>query len=378
MDKYSFQKQSATIDAMRIPMVILVICIHFNIICYPLVSHGEIVQFELTWVQYPITLFSEVLGRLAVPFFFLTSGYFFFFKDTTFSKRIYSGKVKKRFKSLFIPYVVWWLVAGLLTFIFAKAHLVGNINLKDFIAGFWLNPNTDLCLTNSINTPLDGPLWFLRDLMVTMLLSPIIYYVLKDKMVGCIILLSAIILFLAFGWFGLPQYFIPGISFPCLLFFSIGAYWGIHKTNILNYVYERRLVLVSISLLLIILDLCLSFYNNPLTWSTSLVQNNFVHNAMIVVCTPTAFLLGAICEPKMGWSRRFSSSSFTIFALHKIIILPMGYVLVYILHTDSHISAASALTYYFGIILLAAVIGILFYKIVALNKVSKLLFTGGR
>lgn len=363
---------------MRIPMTFLVICIHFNILSYPLVSHGEIIQYDTTWVQYPITFFSEVIGRLAVPFFFLTSGYFFFLKDKTFTKESYFAKLKKRFHSLFIPYVAWWVVAGLLTFIMAKAHLVGNLSITDFIYGVWCNPNGSMFFATSINTPLDGPLWFLRDLMVTMVLSPLIYVLIKNRLSGITVLSVASLFYIISGALKLPQYFAPGLSYPCLLFFGWGAFFGLHKINFLNLFYKFKWIIIPISIGLMVTDLSMSSYIEPFTWSTHLEQNDMIHNAMIFSSVPLCFLLGGILEPKMKLSKKLSSSSFTIFALHKIIILPLGYVVVFVLYTGNEIPATISLLYYFGIIFLAFIIGICAYQIISMNKLLNKVLTGGR
>lgn len=378
MTKFSSENLSHTIDVMRIPMTILVICIHFNILCYPLVSHGEIIQYDTTWVQYPITFFSEIIGRLAVPFFFLTSGYFFFLKDTIFTKESYVAKLRKRFNSLFIPYVAWWIVAGVLTLIFAEARLVGSISILDFLFGLWCTPHGNLFFSTSINVPLDGPLWFLRDLMVTMILSPLIYVLIKDKFLGSLILTGCSLMYLFFGAFNLPQYFAPGLSYPCLLFFGWGALFGLHKINFLNLFYKIRLIIIPISVCLMALDLYLSSYIAPFTWGTHLEQNEMIHNAMILTSVPFCFLIGGLLGPKMQLSKKLSSSSFTIFALHKIIILPLGYIVVFIFHTSKEISATTSLLYYFGIIFLALLFGLVVYKIISMNKVLNKVLTGGR
>lgn len=378
MNKYTTDDLSRTIDAMRIPMTILVICIHFNIISYPLVSHGEIIQYDTSWVQYVITFFSEVIGRLAVPFFFFTSGYFFFLKDKSFTMSAYLAKMRKRFSSLFVPYIMWWIIAGVLIFIMAKAHLVGDITIKGFLCGLWCNPDSNLLLSTSINTPLDGPLWFLRDLMVTMCLSPIIYATIKNKTIGLIFLLITSVAYVLFGAFDLPQYFLPGLSFPCLLFFGWGAYFGLHKINFLNIFYHLKYGIIPLALALMSLDLFTSSYSQPLTWSTHFIQNDMIHNAMILVAVPFLFLVGAACEPKMNISKKLSSSSFTIFALHKIIILPLGYILIYILHIGNEIPSTLSLIFYLGIIFMAFVIGVIVNTIITKYGITKKLFTGGR
>ena len=71
---------------------------------------GSIVEESGTSL-YEIFRFSFVEGiaRIGVPLFFFISGFLFFYYDD-FSKNVYLGKIKKRFKSLVVPYIFWNLV----------------------------------------------------------------------------------------------------------------------------------------------------------------------------------------------------------------------------------------------------------------------------
>ena len=55
-------------------------------------------------------LFSEGICRVAVPIFFLVSGYLFFVKLEEWNTNIWIDKLKKRVKTLLIPYVLWNLI----------------------------------------------------------------------------------------------------------------------------------------------------------------------------------------------------------------------------------------------------------------------------
>lgn len=377
MDRYTLQDQSRAIDALRFPMTILVVCIHFNILLYPLVSHGEIIQYDLTWVKYPITLFSEVLGRIAVPFFFLISGYFFFFKETKFTIEIYKRKIKRRFYTLFIPYTAWWFLAGVLNIILSKYKLAYSVSLNEFLIGFWYTNGTDLILTTSINTPLNGPLWFIRDLMVIILMSPIIFFTIRNRKSSATFILLFTFLYVFVGGNNLPQYIVPGMSIPCMLFFSIGAYFGWHKLNILNLVYRWRWGLISLTILFLVLDTCITRYENPLTWNTHLDQNGYVHHTLILFGVFAALFVGTFFY-KSKLFPKLSSSSFVLFALHKPIIIPIGYIVVHLLHIEDSISPIMALALYWGVILLISLVGAAVYKIIAKDKIILKILSGGR
>lgn len=376
-DRYTLQEQSRAIDALRFPMTILVVCIHFNILLYPLVSHGEIIQYNLTWVQYPITLFSEVLGRIAVPFFFLISGYFFFFKEKRFTTEVYVRKVKRRFFTLLIPYIAWWFLAGVFNIILSKYKLAYPVSLNDFLIGVWYTKGADSILTTSINTPLNGPLWFVRDLMVMVLLSPIVFFTIRNRNKSAIFILFFALLYVFVGGNDLPQYIVPGLSIPCILFFSIGAYFGWHKLNFLNLVYRWRWGLIPLTTILLVLDTCITGYENPVSWNSHLVQNGYLHHTLILFGVISSVYMGTYIS-KSKLFLRLSSSSFVLFALHKPIILPVGYIVVRFLNIESFISPIMAFALYTGVILFMSFVGVTVYKIIALDKTLLNVLSGGR
>lgn len=51
---------------------------------------------------------ANLIGSIAVPVFFIISGYFFF--TSSWSIKTYFSKLRKRFRTLFIPYIAWILI----------------------------------------------------------------------------------------------------------------------------------------------------------------------------------------------------------------------------------------------------------------------------
>lgn len=85
----------------------------------------------------------------------------------------YLRKTKSRVRSLLVPYLLW-NAAGCVIFLikvygfgYPGSGIVddGRIDIPMLLRGFW-------CVGNEY--PFDSPLWFIRDLFVISLLSPII------------------------------------------------------------------------------------------------------------------------------------------------------------------------------------------------------------
>lgn len=119
---------------------------------------------------------------IAVPLFYLISGYLFFLK---MPEGIHSipGKLRKRVRTLLIPYII----ANILTFAFYVALniLIWEVPSLGSIVNFRVLDEAvengvwdTLCLV-FINPPIAFQLWFVRDLMVAMICSPLLYAIIK-------------------------------------------------------------------------------------------------------------------------------------------------------------------------------------------------------
>ena len=145
MNGKSDTMQYEVMKRVRLPLIILVTYAH---------SYGAIREgyslLASAWDAYEILkiLVSQTLVKVAVPAFFVMSGYLFFANVEKFTKEVYWQKLRRRIKTLLIPYIIWNLL------MVAKLR---DISLDTFL------------------TPANMPLWFLRDLMIVSLATPIIY-----------------------------------------------------------------------------------------------------------------------------------------------------------------------------------------------------------
>ena len=171
------QLQSSTIDLLRFPLAIMVIFIHMN----PKVINFLEADFNLISGHGIYNLIgivcSHTLTSIAVPTFFLISGFLFFVNFPKWSWEGYRSKLKSRLKTLVIPYFLWNAIPFILIVISMLAGILLKGNSTDGVYTFitekswhifydchewgttrinWLGEN--LRMTG----PLDLPLWFLR------------------------------------------------------------------------------------------------------------------------------------------------------------------------------------------------------------------------
>ena len=230
-----FNRDSKVINSIRFPLACMVVILH----SYVAVQGFHISQLEwinLTGVEtYSLVgiTFSLVLTQVAVPLFFFISGYLFYRGLTNWSWEIYFDKLKRRIRTLIIPYFVWntiqaIIIIGILFFAYILFNKpVGRIsdwfqNVGGFWGIYWANDATATIKENifgwiSYKTyPLLVPMWFIRDLMLVVVLSPILWYFLKKT-------LSLFLVLTAFFWIIGTGTNIPGLSFNSILFFSMGG-----------------------------------------------------------------------------------------------------------------------------------------------------------
>ena len=159
------------------------------------------------------TFWSIGIGQIAVPGFFLLSSYLFF-RNFELSKLI--GKWKSRLFSVAIPYAVWNVLYYLGYVIATRLPMVERVVGKEPIP-FHIEEMTNAILRYSY-----APIfWYLFQLILLLVLAPVIYGLVKQKVVG-ICYLALLITALYKGW---------GCGYPntdALFYFSFAAFMAVH------------------------------------------------------------------------------------------------------------------------------------------------------
>lgn len=143
---------------------------------------GVIFEYNLSNVPFYANLrllISDLIATIAVPLFFLISGYLFFIGVKSFSLKVYRNKIKKRIKTLFAPYMIWniiYIIFFLMAQIFFSNYMSGSNKLiLDYTIKDWIRAFYDGC----DGYPMCVPFWYVRDLMVVILLSPLLFFLIK-------------------------------------------------------------------------------------------------------------------------------------------------------------------------------------------------------
>lgn len=325
------QWQSAIIDLLRFPLAIMVVFIHMN----PNVINLIEADFSLlsghgVYNVIGIVL-SHVLTHIAVPTFYLISGFLFFINFQEWSWEGYRKKMKSRVKTLLIPYILWNITPIILTIllifggVILKGNPVENIHLYISNISWHIFYDCHEWGTTRVNWlgehlrmtgPYDLPLWFLRDLIVVSTLTPLIYYAIKK-------LKWYIIAMLFVAYISRIWTLLPGFHITAFFYFTTGAYLALNKVNIIQFVNKYKHFLIPTSAILLILSTIFDGAN------TVIGQNIYP----FFICTGVfaAFLLASICIRRyhIQPNKLLVSSCFFIYAIHGISFPIIGSPLSY-------------------------------------------------
>ncbi len=301
-------------------------------------------------------LFSEVLGRLAVPLFFLMSGYLFFYK-TDFDINTYKRKLKSRFRTLLIPYILWNAAWMILLFITGRQPLDLGYIISCFVG--------QIDSTGTMAYPIAYQFWFIRDLMVAVMFTPLIYWFIKHtNTIGVLIIGLCWLLKLK-----IPTLCMYGFSSEAWFFFMLGAYFSINKKNILNEISLFGKWIYIAYTIIAIADVV----------TKGLDGNSYVHKIGI--------LLGIICCLKLAEflieSRNVNMPQFLVTASFFVFAVHDRWILTFVRKAANTIFAPtgdfSMVLLYFAEVVATILISLLIYYV--LRKIAPqftMVITGGR
>lgn len=267
------------------------------------------------WFEDGMSLFTEI----AIPYFFIVSGYFFFRGDFTDAGN-YKKMIIKKYRTLLIPFLIWNVV-GMFALWYTNRDSIGD--------------SFETCAQNLAQSKWYGPLWYVRDLMVLMALAPLYSWVFKlDNKIVYLALLT----FCIYYWYPVDISF---LSSEGILFFLLG---GCLQKNQSLVAKEMRPTF-SASLLLIWLFLCFS----------KLASTNLAIHKLNTVLGIVVFwqLLNILIRKMRGRKLIVVEFSFLIYVLHFNIQKAMKSVLGYYFHGND---IAALLSYILLPITVAAII----------------------
>ena len=273
----------------------LVVCIHVPTSC---------MNDDSRWI---VALLPLGICRVAVPFFFFSAG--FFFAGHIDESGWWLAEIKKRIRSLLIPYGIWGVLYSamlIMVAMFANQLLNTGMSAHENIMSY-VNPISIFGL-DLVNQPCLKLLWFVRALFVFVVLSPLI------KVLSCLRYGVGVIVLCAMYLFGLDAMHRLGVptglfefgclSFEGLFFFLLGI--SLRKNNhMFDMVGKISVVFLPIGLLLL------------------LCPSTILCHQWLSKCGIALTVLGGRVTPVSQVLVKYSWLSFPVYIVHRFLLLPV-------------------------------------------------------
>lgn len=284
-------KHISFIDFIKFPMAFLVVYAHAP--GKLTMNYGEQCNTLLLSLQ-ALNNFLVFLATVSMRGFFVISGFLFFRNIVKWDFEVISKKIKKRCL-LYIPSYLLWstLYVLLVCFLYHKGlfELFNEKGLLNIYVGF---DNIDGLQIKTF--PYLYPMWYVRDLIITFLISPILYLIIRISPWGLLVIF-------------IFQIFVT-IPTSAFFFFSIGIFLALYGTSITPWLsgkYIKVIVFIITAFWIITKIFRLTEWN---VW-----EEDFLCSAVTMLAV---FLLTK--DLQLDYLNKFGKCSYFIFAYHPFFI----------------------------------------------------------
>lgn len=266
---------------------------------------------------------SRIAVNFAIPCLYVMFGYLFFAGVKKWNMNIYKSKLLRRVDTLLIPYLLWniiaivSMVAGVA--LQGSAEGAGQGTLTQWLADnggiggllwdghLWATDTSNWTgWSMSVTGPADFPLWFMRDMMVLSIFSPLLYWAISRLNVWFVLALAA-----CYVSGVAPESLKPHVM--ALFYFSFGAYLGISN----KYLY--MLVRMDTSYLIAAILFVASMYLVGIGSRECHIVRSLYCMAAVVSAFCIAFKL---TRTDSNMPSMLSGSAFFVLALHSVSFIP--------------------------------------------------------
>ena len=299
---------------------------------------------------FDLQMFLFGLFSVAVPMFFLLSAYLFY---RNFALQDLKRKYHSRFFSLVIPYFFWNLVGYLYVVLLTNLPVI-----SDYIN----RPQVSFDLSSLFQSTLMGDyniLWFVRNLILFVLIAPLIHLITKNKSLA---ILSLVSLFTYNVFFPSTEY---GLLYTGC-FYLTGAVLAVHGKNFFEKRIPKNLSILSLVLAFVIL----------LFFKQSNILDDFSYRALALSSLVFAIWCAFdLFEFKPTKYESWFTLTFFIYCTHTLILEPVEKVFLLLFKNTL---LGSILDFIFAPILTLLIIYFLAFLLKRFIPRFYALITGGR
>ena len=209
---------------------------------------------------------------------------------------MFSSNKKKRICTLLIPYILWNIIFVLWYVVLEYVPCINRFNNSQGLLDNYRNVPLWEFLYNLLVVPAAFQLWFLRDLLLMLLFTPLLWWIINKSMRGALVMiLFSIIVY--------PMW---------LIYFGIGIIIAVRKCDIENY--YRPVWLVAICIMIYISNAIYVACGNSFSPSIDALIN--IIGLYLVWCLYDVFAKGK-CYADKGLWKYICGYSFFIYCFHE-------------------------------------------------------------
>ncbi|MEF3697592.1 acyltransferase family protein [Desulfolutivibrio sp.] len=300
---------SRRFDVLKLLLMLGVVLVHAERVLHAYLSDPPLsLRIVTTFMDY--NLIQE-----APSLFFAMSGYLFFVSFTP-TPAAYVRMLGKKMRSIGLPYLFFNLLSVAIILTFDKIPYIGDFRTVQE-RGIWT------LVTGIGGLPIISPLWFLRDLLVMFLVSPIFYYL--ARRIPVISLIG-----LCLTWNLLPDGNVGWLTFRSVVFFYMGLVlastrpslrMGKGLTLFSLSAYPALLVFGTFALITKFNPVATYYAHNagliigiPCIWRLS-ATTPLRNNQLLLALSPYSFFLYLVHEPTLSY----------LIYLTRFVLLPTGF-----------------------------------------------------
>lgn len=298
------QQLSHTIAALRTVLCMQIVFLHMRITALT----PQDIDIQAYPAYYYIATFATLICRLAVPLFFSISGYLYF-QTFVMERSCYLEKTKRRIRHLLQPIFIWTSLY-LILYLTAQntPHIAGLFSGNNKLIADYNGWDVIDAYTGIFSgIPFAGQYWFLRNLLIACLVSPVFWYWFKYTRAFGIVAIGIF-------WYLQPVTQINASVLNSIFFFSLGGYLGYLKSGLIfsptlkKGIYSGAVVLLLTTFFLSV---------------KSSVFYIYAYNLFIVFGMAALFLAGSewIKKGQGAWLVRLSYGSYFCFLLHQQLLM---------------------------------------------------------
>ena len=253
------------------------------------------------------------LTAFAVPVFFIISSFLFFYDMNEFDIQKWSIKLRKRIRTLLIPYIFWNLFYLLFMLIVQisfsnimggeERKMVYNYSFLELINSFWNFGGM------YYGMPILYSFWFIRNLMILNLFAPVFYLLLKRVPFVFFLISFGLFVFNPFNFIATDMDWVKSV-----LFYGVSSFFAIYS---IDFTDLKKLIYPFVTF--VILSIILLPF-------TPVMVGSYWYKVLLFIGSLTlpAVVCKGILNKNLQVNNYLSSSSFFVYAFHLFIIIPFN------------------------------------------------------